>query len=91
MNQRVDALAHGLRRLGIRPKDVCILMMPSCPHWTLVYSALAKMGTIVVPVNPLYRQGELGHIFRDSGARAFVGHVDYLKEPSLVIDSTPHI
>jgi long-chain acyl-CoA synthetase len=49
------------------------------------------MGAIVVPVNPLYRQGELGHIFRDSGARAFVGHVDYLVEPSLVINSTPNI
>ncbi len=91
MNQRVDALAHGLKRLGIRPKDVCILMMPSSPNWTLVYYALAKMGALVVPVNPLYRQGELSHIFRDSGARAFVGHVDYLKEPSLVINSTPNI
>jgi len=91
MNQRVDALAHGLKRLGIRPKDVCILMMPSSLNWTLVYYALAKMGAIVVPVNPLYRQGELGHIFRDSGARAFVGHVDYLVEPSLVINSTPNI
>src|SRR4030042_669940 len=91
MNQRVDALSHGLKRLGIRPKDVCILMMPSSPNWTLVYYALAKMGAIVVPVNPLYRQGELSHIFRDSGALAFVGHVDYLKEPSLVINSTPDI
>ena len=91
MNQRVDALARGLKRLGIRPTDVCILMMPSSPSWTLVYYALAKMGAIVVPVNPLYRQGELIHIFRDSGARAFVGHVDYLKELSLVISSTPNI
>lgn len=91
MNQRVNALAHGLKRLGIRPKDVCILMMPSSSNWTLVYYALAKMGAIVVPVNPLYRQGELGHIFHDSGARAFVGQVDYLTEPSLVIDSMPNI
>src|SRR4030042_7180686 len=82
MNQRVNALAHGLKRLGIRPKDVCILMMPSSPNWTLVYYALAKMAASVVPVNPLYRQGELSHIFRDSGALAFVGHVDYLKEAS---------
>jgi len=86
MNRRVDSLAQGLTRLGIRPKEVCILMMPSSPEWALVYYALAKMGAIVGPVNPLYRQGELTHIFRDSGARAFVGHKDYLKEPSLVVD-----
>lgn len=91
MNRRVDSLAQGLTRLGIRPKEVCILMMPSSPDWALVYYALAKMGAIVVPVNPLYRQGELTHIFRDSSARAFVGHKDYLKEPSLVMDSMSHI
>ena len=45
----------------------------------------------MVPVNPLYRKGELSHIFRDCGTRAFVRHVDYLKEPSLVISSTPNI
>ena len=91
MNRRVDSLAHGLTRLGIGPKDVCILMMPSSPDWTLVYYALAKMGALVVPVNPLYRQGELSHIFRDSGAKAFVGHRDYLKEPSPVLDSMDRI
>ena len=91
MNGRVDSLAHGLTRLGIGSKDVCILMMPSSPGWTLVYYALAKMGALVVPVNPLYRQGELSHIFRDSGAKAFVGHRDYLKEPSPVLDSMDRI
>jgi long-chain acyl-CoA synthetase len=91
MNRKVDSLAHGLSRLGIRPKDVCILMMPSSPQWTLIYYALAKMGAVAVPVNPLYRQGELIHIFRDCGARAFMGHKDYLGEPSRVMDSMPHL
>jgi long-chain acyl-CoA synthetase len=57
----------------------------------LVYYALAKMGAIVVPVNFLYRKGELEHIFADSGARAFIGRADYLKEAIPVMDSLPQI
>jgi long-chain acyl-CoA synthetase len=89
MLHRVDSLANGLTNLGLRPGDVCVLMMPNSINWTLLYYALAKMGAVVVPVNFLYRQRELEYIFRDSGARAFVGHSDYLKEPVTVLDSMP--
>jgi long-chain acyl-CoA synthetase len=89
MNRRVDALANGLTGLGLRPGDVCILMMPSSLNWALVYYALAKLGAVVVPVNFLYRERELEYIFRDAGARAFVGHSDYLQEAVPVLESLP--
>ena len=91
MNRRVDALATGLRGLGLRPGDVCVLMMPNSINWTLVYYALAKLGAVVVPVNFLYRERELKYIFRDAGTRAFVGHADYLQEPVPVLESIPMI
>jgi long-chain acyl-CoA synthetase len=91
MNQQVDRLAQGLSRLGLKAGNTCILMMPSSLSWALVYYALAKMGAIVVPVNFLYRKGELEHIFADSGARAFIGRADYLKEAIPVMDSLPQI
>jgi long-chain acyl-CoA synthetase len=91
MNQRVNRLAHGLSHLGLKAGDVCILMMPSSLSWALVYYALAKLGAIVVPVNFLYRKGELEHIFTDSGARAFIGRADYLQEAIPVMDSSPQI
>ncbi|MEE9495073.1 MAG: AMP-binding protein, partial [Desulfobacterales bacterium] len=34
MNCKVDALAHGFTRLGIKPGDVCVQMMPSSLNWT---------------------------------------------------------
>ncbi|MBW2203111.1 MAG: AMP-binding protein, partial [Deltaproteobacteria bacterium] len=89
MNRRVDALATGLRDLGLNPGDVCVLMMPNSINWALVYYSLAKLGAVVVPVNFLYRQRELEYIFRDAGARAFVGHSDYLEEPVPVLESLP--
>jgi long-chain acyl-CoA synthetase len=64
-------------------------MMPNSIDWAVVYYALAKVGAVVLPVNFLYRVGELDHIFKDSGARAFIGHKDYLEHPRQVMERLP--
>lgn len=91
LNRLVDECAAGLRGLGLKAGDFCILMMPDTPNWPIAYYAIAKVGAAVVPVNPVYRQRELAHIFRDSGATAFVGHSDYLAEAGPVLDTLPAI
>ena len=73
LNRRVNSLAWGISAVGVKPADVCVLMMPNSINWVTVYYALAKLGAVVLPVNFLYRVGELDHIFQDSGARAFIG------------------
>ncbi len=89
MDRRVDALVRGLGRMGLGLGDRCVLMMPNSIDWVLVYYALARLGAVVVPVNPVYRKGELQHIFSDSGAKAFIGHRDHLDEAMPVVDSMP--
>jgi acyl-CoA synthetase (AMP-forming)/AMP-acid ligase II len=89
LNRQVDRLSHGLLRAGLHPGDICVLMMPNSISWAIVYYALAKVGAVVLPVNFLYRVGELEHIFKDSGARAFIGHKDYLEHPHQVMGHLP--
>ena len=91
LNWEVDRLSHGLVRAGLHPGDVCVLMMPNSTDWAIVYYALAKVGAVVLPVNFLYRVGELEHIFKDSGARAFIGHKDYLEQPRQVMSHLPEM
>ena len=91
LNALVDRLARGLERSGLQPGDVCVLMMPNSVEWVLCYYALAKLGAVVVPVNFLYRVGELGHIFRDSGAKAFIGHAAHLEQAARVLGDMPQI
>jgi long-chain acyl-CoA synthetase len=91
MNRKVDALCRGFTRSGIKPGDVCVQMMPSSLNWALVYYALAKMGAFVVPVNFLFRQRELDYIIRDSGARAFIGHHDYLNDAVPALNAHPAV
>jgi long-chain acyl-CoA synthetase len=91
LKRRVDSLAAGLSRAGLKPGDVCVLMMPNSIHWVTVYYSLAKLGSVVLPVNFLYRAGEIRHIFRDSGARAFIGHTAYLEEARKVMSGLPEM
>lgn len=81
-----DQLAWGLKDAGMKPGEVCVLMMPNSINWIALYYALAKLGATVLPVNFLYRTDELRHIFQDSGTRAFLGHGDHLKYAAPVLD-----
>ena len=88
LDRRTDALAWGLKKRGLAPGDICVLMMPNSIDWIVCYYALAKLGAVVLPVNFLYRTEELSHIFSDSGARAFIGRAGHLKYAGpLVLES----
>ncbi len=91
LDRMVDEFAEGLKDRGLMAGDFCILMMPDTPHWPIAYYAVAKVGAAVVPVNPVYKERELEHIFKDSGAVAFIGHNDCLKEAEPVLEKLPGI
>lgn len=80
LDRWTDALAWGLRERGLVSGDIAVLMMPNSIEWVTAYYALCKLGAVVLPVNFLYRTEELRHIFKDSGACAFIGdhrHLSY--------------
>ena len=68
----VDAVATGLARLGVGPGDRVGIWAPNCAEWFLVQYATAKIGAILVTVNPAYRTGELEYVLRQAGARVLV-------------------
>ncbi len=65
----VDALARGLIAAGIAKGDRVGIWAPNCAEWTLVQYATAKVGAIVVNVNPAYRTHELAYALNQSGLR----------------------
>ncbi len=68
----VIALAHGLLRLGIDKGDRVGIWAPNCPEWTLLQYATAKIGAILVTINPGYRADELEYVLNQSGIRLLV-------------------
>jgi fatty-acyl-CoA synthase len=64
-----DALARGLIRAGIEPRDRVGIWAPNCAEWVLLQFATAKIGAILVNINPAYRSHELEFVLRQSGVR----------------------
>ena len=68
----VDAVAHGLLAAGIGKGDRVGIWAPNCPEWLLVQYAAAKIGAILVNVNPAYRTRELEYVLNQAGVRLLV-------------------
>jgi fatty-acyl-CoA synthase len=72
LNADADALASGLIAAGIAAGDRVGIWSPNCPEWVLLQYATAKMGAILVNINPAYRSHELAFACRQSGVRLLV-------------------
>jgi len=68
----VDALALGLLAAGISVGDRVGIWAPNCTEWVLTQYATAKVGAILVNINPAYRTSELEFVLNQSGARLLV-------------------
>ncbi|MEV7833289.1 AMP-binding protein [Streptomyces subrutilus] len=67
-----DSVAGHLAVHGVRRGDRVAVMLQNTPHCVLAVLAAWKAGAVVVPLNPRYKAGEVGHVLRDSGATALV-------------------
>jgi fatty-acyl-CoA synthase len=67
-----DALARGLLAAGIAAGDRVGIWAPNCAEWVLLQFATAKIGAILVNINPAYRSHELEFVLRQSGVRLLV-------------------
>ncbi len=68
-NEAVDALASGMLAAGIEKGDRIGVWGPNVAEWTLTQYATAKLGVILVNINPSYRVSELRYALGQSGCR----------------------
>lgn len=68
----VDLHARGLLALGLRPGDRLGVWAPNCVEWFLCQFASAKIGVILVNINPAYRLFELEYVLQQSACQWLV-------------------
>ncbi|SDE80131.1 AMP-binding protein [Pseudonocardia oroxyli] len=68
----VDALALGLHESGLTKGDRVGIWAPNMPEWTLLQYATAKLGVILVNINPAYRTHELEFVLKQAGIATLV-------------------
>ena len=72
LDAEVDRVARALIAAGIERGDRLGLWSPNRAEWALLQYATAKLGVILVNVNPAYRAHELAYAARQSGCRMLV-------------------
>jgi fatty-acyl-CoA synthase len=70
--EAVDRVARGLLAAGLEQGERVGIWAPNCTEWALVQFATAKLGIILVNINPAYRTSELEYALRQSGCRVLV-------------------
>jgi len=71
-DQEVNRVARGLLARGYEAGDRLGIWAPNLAEWVLVQFATAKLGVILVNINPAYRSRELAYALCQSGCRALV-------------------
>ena len=72
LNADVDALALGLLAMGLERGDRVGIWSPNCAEWTIVQYATAKIGAILVNVNPAFRYSEAEFVVNQCGMRMLI-------------------
>lgn len=68
----VDAVARGFMAKGVSAGDRVGIWSPNCAEWTILQYATARVGAVLVNINPAYRSHELTYVAQQSGLRMLV-------------------
>jgi fatty-acyl-CoA synthase len=68
--ERVDSAARGILALGIRPGEHVAIWATNVPEWVVLQFATARIGAVLVTINPAYRPFELKYVLNQCDAVA---------------------
>ena len=74
----VDQVARGLMGIGVDKGDRVGIWSPNFAEWVLVQYATARIGAILVTINPAYRSSELEYVLNQSGLSVLVAVESFL-------------
>jgi long-chain acyl-CoA synthetase len=74
IDQYSENLAAAFADMGLGKEDRVVVNLQNVPQFLIAVYAAWKLGAIVVPLNPMYRERELEYFCQDSGSRLFLTH-----------------
>ena len=77
LDRAIDELAGGLLELGVARGERVGIWAPNCAEWVLVQYATARLGAILVNINPSYRSHELQYVLAQSGIRTLITYPEH--------------
>jgi fatty-acyl-CoA synthase len=83
LDSQVDHLARALLAVGFRPGDHFGVWATNVPEWVLLQFATARIGVVLVTINPAYRTNELAYVLRQADLKG-IALVDKFKSTDYV-------
>jgi fatty-acyl-CoA synthase len=77
LGAQVDEVAKALLATGLQVGDRLGIWSPNCAAWVLTQYATAKIGVILVTINPAYRTHEVQYALAQSGCRMLVAATEF--------------
>jgi fatty-acyl-CoA synthase len=77
LDQEVDRLARGLLGIGLDKGDRLGIWSPNSAEWVILQYATARVGVILVTLNPAYRTSEVAYALEQSGCRVLVAATEF--------------
>ena len=72
LDAEVDRIASGLLARGVGKGDRVGIWAPNCAEWTVAQFATAKVGAILVTINPAYRTSEIEYALNKVGCSVLI-------------------
>ena len=85
LERRVDRLAAGLLAIGLYKGDRIGIWSPNRPEWLIAQFATARIGLILVNINPAYRRSELEYALNKVGAKALISAISFKSSDYIVM------
>lgn len=70
LDRDIDLISRALLSLGLRPGDHFGVWATNIPEWVLLQFATARIGVVLVTINPSYRTSELCYTLQQSDVKA---------------------
>ncbi|MEP6570186.1 MAG: 4-coumarate--CoA ligase family protein [Acidobacteriota bacterium] len=80
---QISRIAASLLKRGFKQGEVFGILSPNVPEYALAFHAVASLGGIISPVNPLYTEPEIAHQLKDAGARLLVTVPQFLEKATI--------
>ncbi len=91
LNARVNKVANGLAQLGVRKGDRVALYIHNLPQFVEAFYGAQVVGATVIPMNVMYKAGEIQYILNDAGVKAIITLEPFYPNVQAIRDQVPSL
>jgi crotonobetaine/carnitine-CoA ligase len=88
---QVSRLSQAFLKFNVKKGDHVAIHLPNCIEFMTSWFALASIGAVIVPTNPLSTEAEMEYILHHSESVLLITEEEYLEKFTTIRDRLPHL